>query len=189
MMDEPNGRANVLVLSIPVLFFVVLTAVFGLSLFGRDPQEIPSVLIGFPVQPFQLPPLDGRRASENGLALADLKMGQPTIVNFWASWCTPCLAEHPILAELAAHEGARLFGVNYKDKPIKALAFLTRHGDPFGKVGVDPEGRTAIDWGVYGVPETFVVSADGVILAKHAGPLTQAVVAQKIRPALEKKRP
>ena len=105
------------------------------------------------------------------------------LVNFWASWCAPCRAEHPLLSELAA-EGVPVLGINYKDEPDKALAFLGELGDPFARVGADASGRTGLDWGLYGVPETFVVDEAGTILLRHAGPLTPDVLEDRLRPLL-----
>jgi cytochrome c biogenesis protein CcmG/thiol:disulfide interchange protein DsbE len=105
-------------------------------------------------------------------------------VNFWASWCAPCRAEHPLLTEIAA-SGVPVIGVNYKDTPANALAFLDELGDPFASIGADRSGRTGLDWGIYGVPETFVVDADGTVLLRHPGPLTRDIVARRLQPVID----
>ena len=169
---ERRGR---LVFLLPVLIFAGLAVLFLLRLFSGDPSRVPSALIGRPVPAFVLAPLpgllDGGRPVP-GLADADLKGGSVTIVNVWASWCAPCRQEHPLLMDLAKDPSVRVVGVNYKDNPENARRFLGQLGNPYAAVGVDPTGRAAIDWGVYGVPETFIVGPDGAIRHKHIGPLT-----------------
>lgn len=163
----------------PVMLFVGLALLFGLRLgSGVDPSRVPSALVGQPAPSFVLEPLPGlvqRGQAVPGLASADLR-SRVTVVNFWASWCGPCQVEHPLLTRLAAEPGLRLVGINYKDSPENARRFLGRHGNPFQAVGVDPGGRTAIDWGVAAVPETFVVGPDGRIRHKHVGELTEAAL-------------
>jgi cytochrome c biogenesis protein CcmG/thiol:disulfide interchange protein DsbE len=159
---------------LPALVFTGLALLFLVRLFSGDPARVPSALIGRPVPTFALAPLERLQAHGTpipGLASADL-IGQPTIVNIWASWCAPCRQEHPLLMDLAKDPAIRVVGINYKDNPENARRFLGALGNPFAAVGVDPNGRTAIDWGVYGVPETFVVGRDGTIRYKHIGPLT-----------------
>jgi cytochrome c biogenesis protein CcmG/thiol:disulfide interchange protein DsbE len=109
------------------------------------------------------------------------------LVNFWASWCAPCRVEHPVLEDLAA-DGLPIIGVNYKDDPEKALGFLAELGDPYTAVGADPEGRTGLDWGLYGVPETFVIDSDGTVLLRHPGPITRDVLDRRIMPAIDEAR-
>ena len=170
--EAPPRRSRVLFL-LPGLIFAALALLFLVRLFSGDPSRIPSALIGRPVPTFQLAALDGLQANGRpvpGLAAADLK-GRITVVNVWASWCAPCRQEHPALMELAKDGTLRVVGINYKDNPENARRFLGALGNPFAAVGVDPNGRTAIDWGVYGVPETFIVGADGTIRYKHVGPL------------------
>ena len=121
--------------------------------------------------------------SSDRISEADLRDGQIKLVNFWASWCAPCRVEHPQLESLA-DDGIEIFGVNYKDNPEKALGFLAEMGNPFAKAGADAQGKMATDWGVYGVPETFVVDGDGRVLLRFAGPLTEEVVANQIEPLL-----
>jgi cytochrome c biogenesis protein CcmG/thiol:disulfide interchange protein DsbE len=169
----PPRRFRLLFL-LPALVFAALALLFVVRLYSGDPSRIPSALIGRPVPAFALAPLEGLNAGGQpvpGLAQADL-MGRTTIVNVWASWCAPCRQEHPVLMDLAREGGARVVGINYKDNPENARRFLGALGNPFAAVGVDPNGRTAIDWGVYGVPETFIVGPDGTIRYKHVGPLT-----------------
>ncbi len=159
---------------LPILVFTALTALFLIRLYAGDPSKVPSALIGRPAPAFVLAPLpsltrDG--AAVPGLSGDDLK-GGVTVVNVWASWCAPCRQEHPLLMELAKNPAIRVVGIDYKDNPENARRFLGALGNPFAAVGADPSGRTAIDWGVYGVPETFIVGPDGTIRHKHIGPLT-----------------
>jgi len=159
---------------LPVLVFTGLAALFLIRLYAGDPQRVPSALIGRPAPAFALPSLPGLTrdgASVPGLSSDDLR-GGVTVVNVWASWCAPCRQEHPLLMELAKDPAARVVGIAYKDNPENARRFLGALGNPFAAVGVDASGRAAIDWGVYGVPETFIVGPDGVIRHKHIGPLT-----------------
>ena len=164
-----------LLLVLPVVTFAVLAGIFFARLrSGADPQAIPSVLIGKAVPAFQLPPVvdltaEGRAVP--GLSSADLK-GRVTLVNFWASWCAPCQVEHPMLMRLAREPGLQLVGVDYKDAPEAGRRFLARNGVPFTAVGADATGRVAIDFGVYGVPESFIVGPDGVIRDKLVGIVT-----------------
>lgn len=167
---------------LPLLGFVGLAAVFALGLLG-DPSKVPSVLIGRPVPTFTLPPLEGANRDGQavpGLSSDDLKKGQVTLVNVWASWCVPCRDEHPLLMALAK-EGVRIVGINYKDDPENALRFLGMLGTPFAAIGSDRAGRTTLDWGVYGVPETFVIDGEGRIRYKHIGPLTPEAVETVLR--------
>ncbi|MEZ5828479.1 MAG: DsbE family thiol:disulfide interchange protein [Hyphomicrobiales bacterium] len=172
--------------ALPFLIFAALAALFWYALHTGDPSRLPSALIGKPVPEFTLPPLDGLKANDGtdvpGFDAADLATGKPTIVNVFASWCVPCLAEHPMLMALAEDQGIRLFGINYKDDPASARHFLGLHGDPFERVGADRTGRVAIDFGVYGVPETYVISGDGKIAYRHVGPLTEEAITNKILP-------
>jgi cytochrome c biogenesis protein CcmG/thiol:disulfide interchange protein DsbE len=158
---------------LPVLVFAALALLFLFRLYGGDPSRVPSALIGRPVPAFTLEPLPGLTEAGQpvpGLSDADLK-GRVTVVNVWASWCAPCRQEHPALIELAKNPAIRLVGINYKDNPENARRFLGSLGNPFAAIGADTSGRAAIDWGVYGVPETFVVGPDGTIRYKHIGPL------------------
>jgi cytochrome c biogenesis protein CcmG, thiol:disulfide interchange protein DsbE len=167
---------------VPLAVFIGLAILFLIGLKG-DPQKLPSALIGKPAPTFVLQPLEG--IDRPGFSDADLK-GQVTVVNVFASWCIPCHEEHPMLVELAKDGRIRMAGINEKDQPDNARRFLGRNGNPYHLVGVDPSGRTAIDWGVYGVPETFIVGRDGRIAYKHVGPITPQVLADRIRPEIEK---
>jgi cytochrome c biogenesis protein CcmG, thiol:disulfide interchange protein DsbE len=151
-----------------VLLSLVILFAAGLRL---EPGKVPSPLIGQSVPPFTLPMLTEASAQ---FSSSDLVGGDAVLVNFWASWCTPCLEEHPLLMELS-RQGIPIIGINYKDEPAAALQWLRRHSNPFQRVAVDYEGRAALDWGVYGVPETYLVDGQGIIRYKQIGPLTRAV--------------
>ena len=175
-----------LLVLVPLAIFVGLAVLFLFRLYAGDPSKLPSALIGKTVPEFTLPPVEGLAADGKplpGLSTADLK-GQVTVVNVWASWCVPCRDENPMLMELAA-KGFRIVGINYKDKPENARRFLGEFGNPFSAVGVDRRGQAAIDWGVYGVPETFVVDAAGTIVHKHVGPFSEADLTKTLIPAIE----
>jgi cytochrome c biogenesis protein CcmG/thiol:disulfide interchange protein DsbE len=144
---------------------------------GRD--ELPSARVGQIAPTVALEPIPGRTPFTDDM----LRRGEVVLVNFWASWCPPCRAEHPVLESLAA-EGIPVLGVNYRDQPDRADAFLEELGDPYRAVGADPRARMGLDWGVVGLPETFVVDRQGRIVLRHAGPLTDEIVASRIRPAL-----
>ncbi|MEM9047442.1 MAG: DsbE family thiol:disulfide interchange protein [Pseudomonadota bacterium] len=163
---------------IPPLTFLGLALLAGWALQRENADALPSALAAKSAPAFALEPL---RAGEAPPVLADLAGPGIKIVNFWASWCGPCRVEHPRLMEFAA-DGVTVIGVNYKDDPSNALAFLAELGDPYALVGADPAGRNGIEWGLYGVPETFVIDADGTVLLRHAGPLTRRIVAEKIAP-------
>lgn len=178
----PQARPGVRLLHLaPILVFAALAILFLIRLYSGDPSTVPSALIGRPVPPFALGPLAGLTAANQpvpGLSDADLRSPKVTVVNVWASWCAPCRQEHPVLMDLAKDPSIRIVGINYKDNPENARRFLGQLGNPFAAVGVDPSGRTAIDWGVYGVPETFVVGSDGAIRHKHIGPLLPVHLAE-----------
>ena len=161
-------------MALPLIAFAALAALFWFRLGGGDPSKIPSALIGHPAPQTALPPLEGLAnsgAQVPGLDPAMFK-GKVSVVNVWASWCVPCHEEAPLLTELAKDKRLQLIGINYKDAADNARRFLGRYGNPFGVVGVDGNGRAAIEWGVYGVPETFVVGRDGTIVYKLVGPVT-----------------
>lgn len=169
---------------VPLALFLALSGLFLAQLLsGRDVSTIPSALIGQKAPQTDLPPLEG--VSLPGLANADFE-GQVTLVNVWASWCAPCRQEHPLLMQLAKDDRIRIAGLNYKDKPENARRFLGELGNPYDAIGVDDIGRTAINWGVYGVPETFLVGRDGTILWKHVGPFTPQSVTDDLMPQIEK---
>ena len=178
---------------LPLILFGALALLFLFRLGAGDPQKLPSALIGKPAPKTELAALaslvrDGKPVP--GIAAAAVP-GQVTVLNVFASWCVPCRDEHPALIELdkqIAGKGVRLIGLNYKDRPDAALAFLKELGNPYTEVGVDPVGRTGIDWGVYGVPETFVVKGDGTIAYKHVGPLSVEKLKTVLLPEIEKAR-
>ena len=173
-------------LALPLLIFAALSGLFWYALQSGDPSRLPSALVGKPVPAFALPPIEGLTGEgSQGFEIADLAKGEPTIVNVWASWCVPCHEEHPLLLELAKEPHVRLYGINYKDDAAAARRFLGRYGNPFARVGADRSGRVAIDWGVYGVPETYVITGDGKIAYRHVGPLTEDAIKQKLLPLVQ----
>jgi cytochrome c biogenesis protein CcmG/thiol:disulfide interchange protein DsbE len=156
----------------------------GLGTGSYDPKGVPSALIGKPAPDFTLPPLEG--ADRPALSAADLRgAGRPVLLNFFASWCVPCVIEHPQLMRLS-RDGVPLCGVAYKDKPEDSLRFLRQHGMPYAKLGVDLPGRVAIDWGLYGVPETYLIDKEGIIRWRWAGPVTEDTVRQELQPLLRR---
>jgi cytochrome c biogenesis protein CcmG/thiol:disulfide interchange protein DsbE len=182
--SSPAKRRRNWLAVLPLVVFAGLAAIFLIQLrSGQDSSFVPSVLIGREAPATNLPPLAG--SDLPGLASADFK-GHVTLVNVWASWCAPCREEQPLLMKLKGDPRFRLTGLNYKDKPANALRFLGEMGNPFAAIGVDENGRTAIDWGVYGVPETYLVGKDGRILYKHVGPFTEQSIAGELMPAIEK---
>ena len=168
--------------ALPLLVLVGLVAVFAFSI-DRDATLVPSALIDKPVPAFTLPPVEGLDVPSFD---AEALRGAPTIVNVFASWCLPCRDEHPLLAALKADTGIRLFGINHSDAPENARAFLAELGNPYDAVGADRDRRVSLDWGVYGVPETFLVDAEGVIVYKHVGPLSPEAIENGLLPALER---
>jgi cytochrome c biogenesis protein CcmG/thiol:disulfide interchange protein DsbE len=180
-MAEPSipvaaTRSRRWLVALPLLGFIALAGLFLLRLYGGDPSKIPSALIGRPAPQTALPQLDG--LVQNGVQVPGLDpavfKGKVSVVNVFASWCVPCHDEAPLLTELGKDTRLQLVGINYKDAPDNARRFLGRYGNPFGFVGVDGNGRGSIEWGVYGVPETFVVGRAGTILYKMVGPVTKA---------------
>jgi cytochrome c biogenesis protein CcmG/thiol:disulfide interchange protein DsbE len=172
-----------LVLAIPVLGFsgLLIPLAWGLS---HDPAVLPSTLIGHPVPRFKLPPVKGRSL---GLSSDDLHT-EVSLVNVFASWCVACREEHPLLLQLAESQAVPIHGLNYKDAPEDAARWLDTMGDPYTRTGADRTGRVAIDWGVYGVPETFVVGADGVVAHRHIGALTEQALTATILPLVQRLR-
>lgn len=169
---------------IPFLGFVLLAALLGFGIWwntGHDQREVPSPLINKAAPDFVLPRLDDPMQSVSREAL----LGKPYLINVFASWCIACGEEHPVLMSDGRQIGVRLIGYDYKDEPADAKAWLAQHGNPYDTVIADREGRTAIDFGVYGAPESFLVDAQGVIRYKHIGPLTPEVIASELRPAIE----
>jgi cytochrome c biogenesis protein CcmG, thiol:disulfide interchange protein DsbE len=167
-------------------YLVPILVLAGLLVFlagglRRDPREIPSPLIGQPIPAFTLPGLNGKpvQVTERDLA------GRPLLVNFFASWCAACQIEHPVFMQLA-QQGVEIVGVDWKDTDDAGAAWLARHGNPYRTVIADAKNRTGLDWGVYGVPETYVIDARGVIVYKRVGPVTEEIWRDKIAPLLAK---
>ncbi|MFM9941377.1 MAG: DsbE family thiol:disulfide interchange protein [Hyphomicrobiaceae bacterium] len=180
-------RRHLGLLLAPALLFGALAGLFFFALQKGDPSKIPSALIGKPAPQFTLAAVEGMMEGGRPVATfqrADLAAGTPTVVNFWASWCLPCVDEHPLLLELKKRAGINIVGVNYKDQPANARRFLSRYGNPFSAVGADPAGKAAIEWGVYGMPETFVVDGRGTIVYKHVGPISPEALETRILPAI-----
>lgn len=169
--------------AIPLVIFAAIAVFFAIGL-GLNPREVPSPLIGKPVPQFELPPVKGRSL---GLSAHDLK-GEVSIVNIFASWCLPCREEHPFLLQLKAEGIAPIHGINYKDRPEDASRWLDALRDPYTRTGADIDGRVGIDWGVYGVPETFVVDREGRIAYKHIGPVTPKLLDETLRPLIARLR-
>ncbi len=183
---KPARRLFVL---LPLAIFLALAALFFFRLGSGDPSRIPSALIGRPAPDTNLAAVPGLNARDGkpmpGLSTADFK-GNVTLVNIWASWCVPCHDEAPLLEALSADKRIRIVGINYKDQPDNARRFLGRYGNPFVAAGADGNGRASMEWGVYGVPETFIVGRDGAIAYKLVGPITEGNLARVIRPEIEK---
>lgn len=180
LRSRTSWRAAFLV---PVVLFLVLVVALAWGL-TRDPRELPSALIGKPVPDFSLPPVQGRTL---GLARTDL-IGEVSLVNVFASWCTACREEHPIFMQLKADDVVPIHGLNHRDRPEDAAKWLDDLGDPYTRTGADLNGRVSIDWGVYGVPETFVIGRDGRIAYKHIGAVTPDILQTKILPLVESLR-
>ena len=173
-----------LLFGLPLIALVALVAVFALSL-DRDPSLVRSVLINKPAPSFAM--AEVAELGVPGFDTASLE-GEVSVVNVFASWCIPCRDEHPLLVDLKEQTGVRLLGINQSDAPENARAFLQELGNPYDAVGTDRDRRVSIDWGVYGVPETFVVNAQGVITFKHVGPLTPEAIKAELLPAIEQAR-
>jgi cytochrome c biogenesis protein CcmG/thiol:disulfide interchange protein DsbE len=178
-----------LVVLLPLAVFLALAALFFFRLGSGDPSRIPSALIGHPAPDTNLAPVPGLVDPAGkplpGISAADFK-GAVTLVNVWASWCVPCHDEAPLLSALAEDKRIRIVGINYKDQPDNARRFLGRYGNPFAAAGSDANGRASMEWGVYGVPETFIVGRDGRIAYKLVGPITPANLAAVVKPEIEK---
>lgn len=183
-----RGLSRYAVALIPLVVFGGIAATAGKMLYdqdfhGKDISEIPSALLGTKAPSLNLAPLEG----SNLPALTDAALkGKLTLVNVFASWCIPCRQEHPILKQLAADGRLNIVAINYKDKSANALQFLNELGNPFNAIGVDPNGQAAIDWGVYGVPESYLVGPDGTILYKRVGPFDEISMKEGLLPAMEK---
>jgi cytochrome c biogenesis protein CcmG/thiol:disulfide interchange protein DsbE len=187
--DRPgNSTLRNFLLLLPLILFIALAALFFFRLGAGDTSRVPSALIGALAPPTDLPPLEG--LERNGKPVPGLSnatfAGQVTLVNVWASWCVPCRDEVPFLAELAGDKRIQLTSINYKDQPDNARRFLNRYGNPFVATGTDERGRTSIDWGVYGVPETFLVGRDGRIAYKLIGPITATNLNTVLKTEIEK---
>jgi len=172
------ARINPLLLMPPALLagFVAFVAVGN---FREGREDLPSARAGHPAPAVQLEPLADRTLLTDEM----LRAGEVTLVNFWASWCPPCRAEHPLLNALA-EEGVRVYGVNYRDTPERAMDFLEELGDPYAAIGADPRARMGLDWGVVGLPETFVLDGRGNVILRHAGPITEEILETRLRPAM-----
>jgi cytochrome c biogenesis protein CcmG, thiol:disulfide interchange protein DsbE len=177
-------KLRVLFALLPLVVLAGLIAVFAMSM-DRDPALVRSVMIDRPAPAFTLPAVAG--TGVEGFDTEALK-GQVTVVNVFASWCIPCRDEHPLLKVLKTETGVQLFGINQRDQAENAVKFLNELGNPYDRIGGDTDNRVSIDWGVYGVPETFVVNADGVITYKHVGPMTPESLEKDVLPAIEKAR-
>jgi cytochrome c biogenesis protein CcmG, thiol:disulfide interchange protein DsbE len=192
-MSEPSTtstapRTSRWLVALPLVGFALLAAIFWFRLGNGDPSRIPSALIGHPAPQTALPALDG--LANNGAQIPGLDpsvfKGRVSVVNVWASWCVPCHDEAPLLTELGKDTRLQIVGINYKDSPDNARRFLGRYGNPFGIVGVDGNGRAAIEWGVYGVPETFIVGREGTIVYKMVGPVTPENINTELRAQIDK---
>jgi len=185
---DTSRLRRVLLMALPLIMFAGLAVLFLFGLHDGDPSRIPSALIGHPAPQTALPPLEGlvsNGAPIPGLDPAAFK-GKVSVVNVWASWCVPCHDEAPLLTALGQDKRLQVIGINYKDTPENARRFLGRYGNPFGMVGVDNNGRAAIEWGVYGVPETFVVGREGTIVFKLVGPITPDNIDRVLKAEIDK---
>jgi cytochrome c biogenesis protein CcmG/thiol:disulfide interchange protein DsbE len=188
--EGTEPRRSALGFILPLGIFAVIAAVFLVALMSnRDPSVLPSMLIGKPAPQFNLPAIEKlqRNGAEiPGFSTADLAKGEPTMLVVWASNCAPCAQESPTLMAFKARYKVRVFGLDYKDQPEPARAFLARFGNPFDAVGDDRSGRVSIDWGIYGAPETFIIDGRGTIIYKYVGALTETVLQKEVLPALAK---
>jgi len=182
MIDPPRTTISVKYLA-PLIVFVALAVLLGIGL-TLNPREIPSPLIGKPVPVFDLPPVQGRAL---GLSDKDLK-GEVSLVNVFASWCAACKDEHPLWLQIEQQGIVPIHGLNYKDRPQDAAAWLDELGDPYTRTGADIKGLVGINWGVYGVPETFVIDRNGIIAYKHIGAINPGTLKEKIFPLIKKLR-
>ncbi len=186
--ETPTAKRRSWLVALPLVLFAALAGLFALRLGAGDPSKIPSALIGQPAPQTPLPPLEGLTRNDAPVPGLDANMfkGNVSIVNVWASWCVPCHDEAPLLVQLAQDTRIRVVGINYKDSSDNARRFLGRYGSPFSAVGADANGRASIEWGVYGVPETFIVGRDGRIAYKLVGPITLENLGAILKPEIDK---
>lgn len=170
-------------MAVPIVVFASFVGLAVTGMYRDDPESLPSAREGQPAPAVVLSEFSGKELFDD----SDLRDGEVKLVNYWASWCAPCRVEHPNL-EALSQEGIKIYGVNYKDQEDNAASFLEELGDPYAAIGRDEKGRMALDWGVYGVPETYVIDGDGKIILRFAGPITQRVIQNTLRPALEQAR-
>jgi cytochrome c biogenesis protein CcmG/thiol:disulfide interchange protein DsbE len=175
-----------LIYILPLAIFLILVIHFSIGL-TRDPGVLPSALINKPVPEFNLSPIEG--STKKGFSNNSLKKGNVSVVNVFASWCLPCRTEHEVIKKLAEMNIAKVYGLNYKDNTKAALRWLKELGNPYAAIGVDPKGRTAIYFGVYGIPETFIIDATGTIRYKHVGPISLKILNSTIVPIIKKLTP
>jgi cytochrome c biogenesis protein CcmG/thiol:disulfide interchange protein DsbE len=185
MVKKPKSR--LLIAALPLLAFILLAGVFwSLLSADRDPSKLPSVLIGKPAPDIELPAVEG--LLDKGVQVPGVPLnvfaGKVSLVNFWASWCDPCKLEHPLIKGIARNEQVQMIGINYKNKPSRAAKFLEERGNPYDLIGADRNGRAAIEWGVYGMPETFLVDRSATIIFKHTGPVTPNVYKDELLPMI-----
>jgi cytochrome c biogenesis protein CcmG/thiol:disulfide interchange protein DsbE len=176
--------------AVPLAIFLLMAGLFAFGLTG-DPSKLPSALIGRAVPQTDFPAIEGLMSNgqpAQGFHATDLAKGRVSVVNFWASWCVPCIEEHPLLLTLRERTGVEIYGVNYKDQPDAGRRFIGRYGNPFTAVGTDQTGRSAIEWGVYGMPETFVINGEGKIAYKHVGPISAESLEKQLIPAIAEAR-
>ena len=188
--NSSNTMKTYLLASIPLLLFVLLAAIFFKQLkFGGNASDLPSVLIDKPAPAFPQDPLAGLNRAAIAVPAISQKLteNKVTLVNVWASWCVPCRQEHPVISKLAAERSdVLLVGINYKDKTPNALRFLGKLGNPYAAVSIDPSGAASIDWGVYGIPETYILNKKGTIIHKHVGPISERMLNEKLIPIINK---
>ncbi len=190
---RPEARSPArrpLLIYVPLIVFAALAALFFVRLYSGDASLLPSAMIGRQVPSFTLPPVEGL-ADKPGFSDADFRQGKVTLVNVFASWCVPCHQEHALIMRLSkdatlARSGIQVFGLAYKDEPANIRRFLSEAGDPYARIGADRKGRTAIDWGVYGVPETYIVKGDGTIAYRFVGPISEESYRDVILPEIER---
>lgn len=172
---------------IPVLIFAGIAAFFAFALTSGDPSKLPSALLGKPVPTTSFPGLEGadpNTPQSHGFTSENLKDGKVRVVNFWASWCGPCVEEHPYLTTLAKAGDVEIYGVNSKDSAVNARRYLSRYGNPYAELGTDESGRSAIEWGVYGTPETYIVNKQGIIIYRHIGQITDVTLTSVLLPKI-----